>query len=340
MRRTEFGRLRLALTVQLLLASLGAAADGPVAIAIHGGAGTVERAELGAELESDIRAALERALRAGHDRLLAGDSATVAVTAAIVVLEDSPHFNAGHGAVFNANGQTEMDAAIMDGRTRNSGAVTGVLHIRNPILLAERVMSESRHVMLAGSGAEEFALSQGIALVPNDYFHTERRRRQLEQAQATADGEESATFRYGTVGAVALDSDGNLAAATSTGGMTNKRYGRIGDSPIIGAGTYADNRTCAVSATGHGEYFIRAVVAHDIAARMRYGRASLEQAVTAVIHDELPKLGGSGGVIAMDGDGTTSMTMNTRGMYRGAVDTSGRLTIAIYADEAPQAPAK
>ncbi len=327
--------LRAVALLLLLLPATPPRADAPIAIAVHGGAGTIERSALDDATEKAIRSTLERALEAGHARLAAGDDAVTAVTAAIVVLEDSPLFNAGRGAVFNANGQTEMDAAIMHGATRNSGAVTGVMHVRNPILLAERVMSESVHVMLAGAGAEEFALAQGFSLVPNEYFHTERRRRQLDEARAaaTASLPQPAALAYGTVGAVALDAAGNLAAGTSTGGMTNKRYGRIGDTPVIGAGTYADNASCAVSATGHGEYFIRGVVAHDIAAMMRYGGASLEDAARAVIGRKLTALGGSGGVVALDRDGRITMTMNTSGMYRGAIGRDGVVRTAIYRDE-------
>ena len=308
----------------------------PIAIAIHGGAGTMNRADLGDEQEQAIRDTLSRALRAGHERLAQGDTAVNAVEAAIVVLEDSPLFNAGHGAVFNSAGAHELDAAIMDGRTRNAGAIAGVSRIRNPILLASEVMTASPHVMLAGAGAEEFAVSQGFELIDNDYFSTEFRRQQLERAQAEQTSRNSLPppeLRLGTVGAVALDQDGNIAAGTSTGGMTNKRFGRIGDVPVIGAGTYADNDTCAVSATGHGEYFIRSVVAHDIAALMRYSGKSLQEAVDSVVLEKLVEFGGSGGVISINRHGDIVMEHNTPGMYRGAIDASGRLTTAIYKDE-------
>ena len=251
--------MRFALAVLMIVTSVTSsyASSGPdaspIAIAIHGGAGTMNRADLSEEKETAIRETLSRALQAGHARLADGDSALDAVEAAIVVLEDSPLFNAGHGAVFNSQGGHELDAAIMDGSTRNAGAITGVSHIRNPILLARRVMTGSPHVMLAGAGAEEFAIAQGFALVDEEYFSTEFRYQQLERArdkQTSLDELPPPEFRFGTVGAVALDQDGNIAAGTSTGGMTNKRFGRIGDVPVIGAGTYADNDTCAVSATG------------------------------------------------------------------------------------------
>ena len=308
----------------------------PIAIAIHGGAGTMNRADLSDEKEQAIRETLSRALQAGHERLAKGDTAVSAVEAAIIVLEDSPLFNAGHGAVFNSAGEHELDAAIMDGRSRNAGAIAGVSHIRNPILLASEVMTASPHVMLAGAGAEEFAVSQGFELVDNDYFSTEFRRQQLERAQAEQTSRNSLPppeFRLGTVGAVALDRDGSIAAGTSTGGMTNKRYGRIGDVPVVGAGTYADNGTCAVSATGHGEYFIRSVVAHDIAALMRYSDKSLQEAVDEVVLNKLVEFGGSGGVISINRQGDIVMEHNTPGMYRGAIDTKGRLTTAIYKEE-------
>ncbi len=309
-------------------------ADSPVALAIHGGAGTILRSDLSAEQEQLVHATLERALKAGHAELLRGASALDAVQSAIVVLEDSPLFNAGHGAVFNSQGVNELDAAIMDGRTLNAGAVTGLRHVRNPILLASRVMTESPHVMLAGDGAEEFALNQDIDLVPGKYFFTEHRWQQFQKARAAEMAGLDVPrpeYLYGTVGAVALDKNGNLAAGTSTGGMTNKRFGRIGDVPVIGAGTYADNETCAVSATGHGEYFIRAVVGHDIAARMRYAGNSLAEATDAVVMKKLVAMGGGGGVIAIDKSGEISLVHNTPGMYRGAIDTEGKMSTAIYA---------
>lgn len=333
-------RFKLALLIVATCAATSVASAGPVeapvAIAIHGGAGTMNRADLSDAKEQAIREALGRALLAGHARLEQGASAVDAVEAAIIILEDSPHFNAGHGAVFNSQGGHELDAAIMDGSSRNAGAITGVSHVRNPILLARRVMTESPHVMLAGTGAEEFAVAEGFDLVEESYFSTEYRRQQLERARAkqTSSNElPPPEFRLGTVGAVALDRQGNIAAGTSTGGMTNKRFGRIGDVPIIGAGTYADNDTCAVSATGHGEYFIRSVVAHDIAALMRYSGKSLQAAVENVVLEKLVEFGGSGGVISINGEGDIAMEHNTPGMYRGSIDTSGKLTTAIYKDD-------
>lgn len=317
-----------------LLSSTTLAAE-PVAIAVHGGAGTILPENLTAADEKAIRHALAKALEAGHQLLEAGSSAEDAVVAAITILEDSPHFNAGHGAVFTHEGNHELDASIMRGRDRNAGAVSGVRNVRNPILLAQRVMTESRHVILSGSGADEFALQQSLDVVPNQYFSTPRRRAQLEQAKARTSARIPLpqSFQFGTVGAVALDRNGNLAAGTSTGGMTNKRFGRIGDSPIVGAGTYADNETCAVSATGHGEYFIRAVVAHDIAAEMRYAGKSVRTAADSVINQKLVEFGGSGGVIAIDATGQIAMPHNTPGMYRGSITPDGQLTTAIYADE-------
>lgn len=314
----------------------------PVTIAIHAGAGTILREELTQEKEQAIRGKLEEAVRAGHAVLAAGGTSLDAVTRAITLLEDSPYFNAGKGAVFNAEGRNEMDASIMDGETLNAGAVAAVHNIRNPILLARKVMTDSKHVMLIGAGAEEFATQEGVAFEPDDYFFTEYRWRQLQQARASESGatsylSETPDRWFSTVGAVALDGEGNLAAATSTGGMTNKRWGRVGDSPIIGAGTYADNRSCAVSATGHGEYFIRATVARDICARVQYTGASLAEAADAVIRHELVEMGGDGGVIAADTRGNLALVFNTPGMYRASINSEGRLYVAIYADD-PLAP--
>lgn len=302
------------------------------AIAIHGGAGVISRASMTPENERAYRADLERALDAGYAVLERGGASLDAVVAAVKVLEDSPYFNAGKGAVFSHEGINELDAAIMDGATQKAGAVAGVKHVKNPIELARMVMERTPHVLLAGEGAEEFALEQGMALVPGSYFYTERRWKQLEDAQrenriadATSD-----TDYFGTVGAVALDRHGNLAAATSTGGMTNKRWGRIGDSPIIGAGTYADNATCAVSATGSGEYFMRAVVAHEICARVRLAGVTAAQAARDVVHGQLKDIGGDGGVIVVDRNGVLSLEFNTEGMFRGARDSKGRREVAIY----------
>ena len=314
------------------------AAEAPVAIAIHAGAGTMNRDEITPEQEAAIRAELKEAVRAGHRVLTRGGGSLEAVQAAVNILEDSPRFNAGRGAVFNAEGENELDASVMDGATLNAGAVAAVRRIANPVDLALRVMTESRHVMLIGEGAETFAMEQGFELVDPAYFHTERRWRQLQDAKkgeaaARAGGEAGgeAGRRYSTVGAVALDREGNLAAGTSTGGLTNKRWGRVGDTPIIGAGTYANNETCAVSATGTGEYFIRFVVAHSICEHVRRG-LSIGEAAGRLIHEVLPAAGGDGGVIAMDAAGNIAMPHNTPGMYRASVDTAGRVTVAIYGE--------
>jgi beta-aspartyl-peptidase (threonine type) len=314
------------------------AGDAPFAIAIHGGSGTIERGELSAEKEAEIRTALEHAVRAGHEILLAGGSSLDAVTRAVTLLEDSPHFNAGRGAVFNAEGKNELDASIMEGAARNAGAVAAVRNVRNPVLLARKIMTDSAHVMLMGEGAEAFAREQGIGFEDDAYFYTDYRWQQLQKAKAsgqpdTAFLSETPDTWFSTVGAVALDRAGNLAAATSTGGMTNKRWGRVGDSPIIGAGTYADNRSCAVSATGHGEYFIRATVARDLCAQIQYTGVSLLQAAEQVVHQQLTALGGDGGIIAVDPQGNIALTFNTPGMYRASIDVEGALYVAIFGDE-------
>ena len=315
-----------------------AQSERPIAIAIHGGSGTIEKGEFPAAREAEIRATLERAVRTGHATLAAGGSSLDAITRAVTILEDSPHFNAGRGAVFNAEGRNELDASIMEGADRRAGAVAAVHNVRNPILLARKVMTDSVHVMLMGEGAESFAREQGIAFEEDAYFHTDYRWQQLQKARAS--DQPGATYLsetpdqwFSTVGAVALDRDGNLAAATSTGGMTNKRSGRVGDSPIIGAGTYADNRSCAVSATGHGEYFIRATVARDICARLQYTGVGLAEATGQVINEQLTAMGGQGGVIAVDPAGTIALTFNTPGMYRASIDAKGRLYVAIFGDE-------
>lgn len=318
--------------------STGSVIARPVAIAVHAGAGTIERNSLQAETELEIRVTLEQAVKSGHSVLINGGSSLDAVSAAVVVLEDSPHFNAGKGSVFNAAGKHELDASIMSGADLSAGAVAGVRNIRNPVLLARKVMSSSQHVMLIGEGAEAFAREQGIAIENDDYFFTPQRWQQLQAAQASENPDahrvsESSDRWLSTVGAVALDSSGNLAAATSTGGTTNKRWGRVGDSPIIGAGTYADNRSCAVSATGHGEFFIRTVVAKDICARMQYQGASLALAAEEVVMGELLALGGEGGVVAVDHRGNISLTFNTPGMYRASVDAAGTVFVGIYAGE-------
>ena len=299
-----------------------------LAIAVHGGAGTLPPAELMPDRQLAFRGGIESALRAGFVILERGGSSLDAVVAAVQVLEDDPLFNAGRGSVLAANGEHELDASIMDGRDLRAGSVTGVRHVRNPIRLARLVMDRSPHVMLAGAGAEEFAREQGLEPVPNDHFTTERRR--LELARVLR-GEDKAGGEavLGTVGAVALDSAGNLAAATSTGGMTGKKWGRIGDSPIIGAGTYAANDCCAVSATGHGEYFIRAAVAHEIASLIRYRGMDVTQAADEVVMRQLVKLGGSGGVIAVGRDGTIAMPFNSPGMLRGAMKIGDILLFSV-----------
>lgn len=331
-----------------------AAQNGDVAIAIHGGAGTIRKGDLTPELEKAYRDALEEALRAGHDILRNGGTSLDAVVAAVRVMEDSPLFNAGKGAVFTSEGTNELDAAIMDGRTLAAGAVAGVKTIKNPITLARAVMEKSPHVMMAGAGAEAFAAEQGIERVDPKYFFTQRRWDALQRAKAqearkpadvhgarpteteaglaVAEARDPDDKKFGTVGAVALDRHGNLAAATSTGGMTNKKFGRIGDAPIIGAGTYADNESCAVSATGHGEYFIRNVVAYDICALVKYRGMSLRDAADEVVMKKLVEQKGEGGVIAIDREGNIAMPFNSEGMYRGSIDKNGKMTIQIYRD--------
>jgi beta-aspartyl-peptidase (threonine type) len=319
------------LLVLCFIGSAAQAADRPIAIAIHGGAGTIERSVLGEEQEAAMRKDLEAALDAGYAVLEDGGESLDAVVAVVTRLEDSPHFNAGKGAVFTADGTNELDASIMDGATSRAGAVAGLTRIRNPVLLARAVMEKSVHVMMVGAGAEKFAREVGIEFVEPGYFHTEGRWQQYQEAKAAAQ-KQAAVPRsnyFGTVGAVALDRDGHLAAATSTGGMVMKRYGRVGDAPIIGAGTWADD-ACAVSATGWGEYFIRLNVAHDICARMRYGGDSLAKAADEVIMNRVPALGGNGGVIALDAKGNVRLPFNTSGMYRGYIDASGKREVAIY----------
>lgn len=301
------------------------------AIAIHGGAGTLSAADLTPESERAYRAGLERALRAGFSILEAGGASLDAVVAAVAALEDDPLFNAGRGAVLAANGQHELEASIMDGRGLRAGAVTGVRHVRNPIRLARLVMERSPHVILAGAGAEEFAKEQGLAPVANAYFTTERRRLELER-MLRGGSESGRESLMGTVGAVALDAHGDLAAATSTGGLTGKKWGRVGDSPIIGAGTYAANDSCAVSATGHGEFFIRATAAHEIASLVRYRGLGVREAAHEVVMQQLVRLGGEGGVIAIGRDGSIAMPFNSEGMLRGAMDSRGLLMTGLMAD--------
>jgi L-asparaginase / beta-aspartyl-peptidase len=306
-----------------------------IAIAIHGGAGTISRDRLKPRMEARYRAALRDAMAAGHEVLARGGASLDAVSAAVVALEDCPLFNAGRGAVFTAAGKHELDAAVMDGSDRRAGAVTGVRATRNPVLAARAVMEKTRHVMVAGEAADSFAAEIGLAVVPQDYYSTDARLRSLERTQRaereTRHGAISAADRHGTVGAVALDAAGNLAAATSTGGFTNKMPGRVGDSPVIGAGTYADNETCAVSGTGSGEHFMRAVLAHTVSARMRYLGESLTVAARKALR-EAEKLGGTGGLVALDARGRIAMPFNTEGMYRGCVSTAGEWVVEIYGD--------
>jgi len=308
------------------------------ALVIHGGAGVIERDTLSAEDERDIRDTLNTALDAGYAILADGGSALDAAQAAVMVLEESPRFNAGKGAVFNAVGGHELDASIMDGSTRNAGAVAGVRTVRNPVQLARLVMERTAHVMLMGDGAEQFADSQPeIERVPNNWFDTEHRREQLERARAQqneqiAGIEPPRNTYFGTVGAVALDHGGRIAAATSTGGMTNKQWGRVGDSPIIGAGNWADEG-CGVSGTGWGEFFIRGAIAHDVCARVQYRGNSLTEAAASSILD-LVEAGGDGGVIALDREGNIAMPFSTKGMYRAWIDANGQRGVAIFADEA------
>nr|WP_120718059.1 isoaspartyl peptidase/L-asparaginase [Tsuneonella amylolytica] len=315
--------------------------------AIHGGAGTLERSRMTPEQQADYRTALQAALDAGRAVLAGGGSAVDAVTAAITRLEDDPKFNAGKGAVFTWDGINELDASIMDGNGRRAGAVAGVHTVRNPILLAKAVMDDGRHVMLSGKGAEQFAGEHDLAIVAPAYFATDHRRRQLEELKAKNLSALDVEFKFGTVGAVARDADGHLAAGTSTGGMTGKRWGRIGDSPVIGAGTYADDAACAVSATGSGEFFIRAAVAHTICERVRAARkltvdgktetvpltTEVLQGIVDGVIAEVGEMGGDGGVIVAGPDGKPVFSMNTPGMYRGRATSDGLSEVAIFADE-------
>lgn len=320
----------------LLLTTIGAASSvaaetkRPLAIAIHGGAGVIAREQLGPDDGASYRAGLAEALDAGYAVLERGGSSLDAVTTAVRILEDNPLFNAGRGAVLTHEGQAELDASIMTGHDLKAGAVAGVKRIRHPIDLARRVMEDSPHVMLYGAGAEEFAGSRGFEFVPNEFFITPLRKQQLERVLQGRTQPRNELSGLGTVGAVAVDSAGNLAAATSTGGMTNKRWGRIGDAPIIGAGTYANNASCAVSATGHGEYFIRSVVAYDVCALMEYKGYSLDRAATEVVKRKLVERGGEGGIIAVDRAGNVALEFNSPGMFRGMRDSAGRREIAIY----------
>lgn len=299
------------------------------ALALHGGAGTLRRGEMTPEREADYRAGLRQALLAGRDILIAGGTALDAVTASVCALEDDELFNAGKGAVFTREGTQEMDAAVMDGCERRAGAVAGIFGPRNPVLAARAVMERSPHVLLVGEGAMRFCREAGLVFADRDYFFTESRWRALQATLADGESDDDEARRHGTVGAVARDRAGDLAAATSTGGMTGKLPGRIGDSPIIGAGTYADNATCAVSATGHGEFFIRYAAAHEVAARIAHAGQTLAAAAEAVVV-ELGRVGGSGGLVAVGKDGNVALPFNCAGMYRGYVQDDGIVYTAIY----------
>jgi L-asparaginase / beta-aspartyl-peptidase len=315
----------------LLMSSAAAQAKTDWKLVIHGGAGVIEKANITPEKERELRAGLDRALAAGSKILESGGTSLDAVEAAVRVLEDDPNFNAGRGSVLTYDGRTEMDASIMDGRTRAAGAVTGVTTTKNPISLARTVMEKSEHVFLSREGADQFSRQQGLEQVPRDYFETPLRRRQLDEFKSKKVGALDIEYKFGTVGAVAVDSNGHVAAATSTGGMTGKRWGRIGDSPIIGAGTYADDRGCAVSGTGWGEFFIRVGVAHEICARMRLDGTAAQKAADQVM-EEVKALGGDGGVIMVTPKGDMVYSFNTPGMYRGRADATGRST-ALYSDD-------
>ena len=315
---------------------MSSAKEAKIGLVVHGGAGTMERGKMTAEREREYRAGIENALRAGWQILQHGGSSLDATEAAVRVFEDDPLFNAGKGAVFNSAGVVEMDAAIMDGKTLRAGTVANLEHVKNPITLARAVMEKSPHIMMAGSGAEAFAKEHGIELVDAKYFFTQDRWDALQKVKAAEKGANGDKKFYlsdqdlhGTVGAVALDRAGNLAAATSTGGKTGKLPGRIGDTPVVGAGTYANNATCAVSGTGDGEFFIMATAAHDVSAMMEYRRKTLQESSIAVI-DKIGKLGGTGGLIAIDRSGNISLPFNTSGMYRGYVDANGKFVTEIY----------
>ncbi len=361
MKKLVFTLLFSACISPMLLAQ--GAAD-KITLVIHGGAGTITRKNMSPEREKAYREKLEESLRTGFEVLKKGGTSLDAVEASIRVMEDSPLFNAGKGAVFTHEGKNEMDASIMDGATLKAGAIAGVTTIRNPISTARKVMDKSAHVMLTGKGAEEFAKLQGETIVDPSYFYTESRWNALQRAiqQESVDldhtekkkeekpaeapkkagklglrqKEEDLIFsegkKFGTVGCVALDQYGNLSAGTSTGGMTNKRWNRVGDAPIIGAGTYANNATCAISATGHGEFFIRAVVGHDVSALMEYKGLSLKEAADEVVMKKLVKMGGEGGLVAVDKNGNVAMPFNSEGMYRGYIKADGTVVVEIYKD--------
>ncbi|NNE68264.1 MAG: isoaspartyl peptidase/L-asparaginase [Pyrinomonadaceae bacterium] len=316
---------------------------------IHGGAGVIKRGSLTPEREKAYREKLEEAVLAGYEELKAGKTSLDAIQRAIIIMEDSPLFNAGKGAVFTADGKNELDASVMDGKTQNAGAVAGLHRVKNPIILARAVMEKSPHVMMIGDGAEKFAREMKIKLVPEKYFYTERRWNSLQRIIKREKGKKVGSVsslrelpenKFGTVGAVALDKEGNIAAGTSTGGMTYKKYGRVGDVPVIGAGTYAKNATCAVSATGWGEYFIRLGVAKEISSLMEHRGFTVQKATDQVIKKQLQDLGGDGGVIAIDKYGNMGISFNSEGMYRAYIDKTGKPVVEIYGSEEPVAASK
>lgn len=319
------------MAIAIVFISLTGIARQKYAIVIHGGAGVMSKDRISEERRAEYKARLNEALEVGKKMLKEGAAAADVVVEVIKVMEDSPLFNAGKGAVFTADGVNELDASIMDGKTLNAGAVAGVKDIKNPIMAAREVMNNSVHVFLSGSGASEFAKKQGLEIVDNKYFYTESRYRSLKRLQER-ERERTQSDNTGTVGCVVLDTHGDLCAGTSTGGMTNKRYGRIGDTPVIGAGTYANNKTCAVSCTGHGEYYIRLGFARDISAMMEYKGMGVAEAC-ATETGKLTELDGTGGVIAVDAEGNIAMEFNTSGMFRGYLKSNGEKKVAIFKDE-------
>jgi L-asparaginase / beta-aspartyl-peptidase len=324
--------MRIPFLIGVLLMTVAAAPAPKWSLIIHGGAGVIERAKLKPEDDKAIRAALALALEKGSAVLKSGGTSVDAVQAAVMVLEDDPHFNAGRGAVFTYEGTNSLDAAIMDGATRKAGSVAGITRTKNPVTAARAVMDHSPHVMLSGPGADIFSVEQGLEQADPSYFATPERRRQLDELKAKKLSWFDVDLKYGTVGAVAVDQAGHVAAATSTGGLTGKRWGRIGDSPIIGAGTYADDRACAVSATGAGEFFIREGVAHEICARVRFKQENIVKAAETVM-TEVKALGGDGGVIVIGPNGDGGWSFNTPGMYRGRISSTKPAQVAIYGDE-------
>lgn len=330
----------LTLLLFCFLLNLAQAQD-KYALVIHGGAGNITPENVPEEAAAKYRQKLEEALQAGNEILQKGGTSLDAVQKVITILEDSPLFNAGKGAVFTNALTNEMDASIMDGSDLNAGAVAGINGVKNPIKAARLVMGKSPHVLLSGEGAVQYAKSEGLEIVDSTYFRNDRRYQQIKQIKAKEGLKEDrgaldsiySDWKFGTVGAVALDEHGNLAAATSTGGMTNKRYGRIGDSPIIGAGTYANNTTCAISCTGHGEYFMRYLVAYDVSALMAYANMSLDEAAKQVIHEKLENAGGTGGLIGLDAEGNMVMPFNTAGMFRGFINSDGDQEVYLFGKE-------